>query len=206
MRKLSVRATVVWLGACTALFLLGGCATASEGVPKASGASSEEVPTFTGPWAAEFAENYRETDDETARTILAKESITDADYSEISDTFVACMAAKNFTVTIDDEYGAFTVTNSFDGEDPVLKAAYTACTSGFNAVSGLRAQMLRNPERLDENTIVAACLVKKGLVDPGYTAKDYARDLEDWSFPFGHDSMKAGECFSDPLELNNRAG
>lgn len=202
---MSVRRASAWLVACAVVSTMIGCAATSEDASGSSAASSGDVPQFSGKWAAEFAENYRGTDDETARAILAKETITDADYSEIGDAFIACMAAKDFTVTIDDEYGAFTVTNSFDGEDPAVKAAYTACASGFNAVSGLRGQMLRNPQHLDENTIVAACLVKEGLVDPGYTAKDYARDMQDWTFPFGQDSLKAGDCFADPLG-RKRAG
>jgi len=29
---------------------------------------------------------------------------------------------------------------------------------------------------------------------------DHARDLQDWTFPSGQDSLAAGECFDDPLE------
>lgn len=196
--------------ACLTATALAGCVTSDDATPEDDSTTQNEftgeVPSFSGVWAADFAEMYRMTTDETAHRILAKESITDADYSEIGDQFIACMAAKDFTVTIDDAYGRFSVTNSVDGNDPVVQKALRECSRPFDVVSGLRARMLRNPQHLDENTIVAACLVKAGLVDKDYSAKDYARELDEWTFSFNHESDKAGRCFNDPLGLETRGG
>lgn len=207
MRRM--RAAAYFAIACVTAATLTGCVGNTDAAPEDVGtpdAYTGEVPTFSGIWAAEFAEMYRMTTDETAHRILAKESITDADYSEISDQFIACMAAKDYTVSVDDGYGRFSISNSFDGDDPKVRDALHQCSPPFDAVTGLRAQMLRNPQHLDENTIVAACLVREGLAEKGYSAKDYQRELDEWKFSFNHESAKAGDCFSDPLGLARQGG
>jgi hypothetical protein len=64
--------------------------------------------------------------------------------------------------------------------------------------------MRRNPENLDEATIMAACLVRLGAVDPGYTAEQYRSDFESDSGALGpnrpHDA-ELGQCITDPLDI-----
>lgn len=197
-----MRAGSVAALAAAALLLLSGCsadATGPEGI--ASSGPAAAVPTFSGPWAAEFADAYRSTHDPVAHRVLADETITDQDYSEISDSFVACLKGRGFTAAIDDAYGRFTITDG-DGDDPRVRAALRECSPGFDAVSGLRAQMLRNPQHRDENEIVVACLIAAGLVDKGYTAADYEREISTERFSFDADGSAATDCFRDPLRTD----
>ena len=160
------------------------------------------IPDFSGPYAAEFAEAYRSTTDELVHEILAKESITDQDYAIVSGRFVKCMANKGFRVQIDGPAGQMTMFDLPTDEDgDRANAANLDCgsDSGYIELCALRNSILRNPENLDENTIMAACAVRQKIAPPSYTAKDYARDIENWSFPFSTSSMEFGRCIDDPL-------
>jgi hypothetical protein len=42
------------------------------------------------------------------------------------------------------------------------------------------------------------------IAPPSYTAKDYARDIEDWDFPFSTSSTGFDACVRDPLGLGAR--
>ncbi len=162
------------------------------------------VPEFRGPYAVEFAEAYRSTTDDVAHEILAKESITDQDYAIVSGRFVKCMANKGFRVQIDGPAGQMTMFDLPTDEDgDRANAANLDCgsDSGYIELCSLRNSLLRNPENLDENTIMAACAVKQKIAPPSYTAKDYARDIDRWTFPFSTSSMEFGKCISDPLGL-----
>ncbi len=178
--------------------------TSSDGrVASDKGATFDgAVPEFSGPWAAEFAEAYRSTTDELVHEILAKESITDEDYAVVSGRFVKCMANKGFRAQIDGPAGQMTMFDLPTDEDvDRANAANLDCgsDSGYIELCALRGSILRNPQNLDENTIMAACAVRQKIAPPSYTAKDYARDIENWSFPFSTSSMEFGRCIDDPL-------
>jgi hypothetical protein len=163
------------------------------------------IPEFHGPWAAEFAEAYRKSTDDFIHEILAKESITDQDYAIVSGEFVKCMANKGFKVQIDGPGGEMTISDLPTDEDgDRANAASLECgDAGYIELCALRAQLLRNPQNLDENTIMAACLVKEKIVPKSYTAKDYVRDIEELSFPFSTSSAEFDRCVSDPLGLGS---
>jgi hypothetical protein len=180
--------------------VLTGCSS-SEGGPRASKVdvpASGGVPHFSGPWAEEFDAAYRSTDSAFVHGILAKGSITDQDYAEVSSRYIRCMKNKGFTATVDGPAGEGTVDGKGDG-DP--NAAHEACSEEMAVIASLRGSILRNPEHKDENTIVAACLVAKKLAPASYTAKDYAADLETMRFPFDRNSAGFTQCISDPLGL-----
>ena len=138
----------------------------------------DDTPTFTGPWADEFTRTWQETTTERQRAILADEAVTDAEYAELTDAFSACMAGKGYDVAWNGATGGFTATSTDGTEPDNLGAVVDACereTSGM--VPALADQIKRNPDHLDEFTIMAACLVRLGAVDAGYTADDYAHDM-----------------------------
>lgn len=112
------------------------------------------------------------------------------------------MANKGFKVQIDGPAGQMTMFDLPTDEDgDRANAANLDCgsDSGYIELCSLRNSLLRNPENLDENTIMAACAVRQKIAPQSYTAKDYARDIENWSFPFSTSSMEFGKCIDDPL-------
>jgi hypothetical protein len=132
-------------------------------------------------------------------SILAKGSITDQDYAAVSGQYVKCMKNKGFIAHIDGPAGQATVSGGPAGGDG--NAANASCNSDLAVIAALRGEILRNPQHQDEDSIMAACLVKKQLVPPNYTANDYAANLQSQKFPFSTASAKFLSCASDPLGL-----
>lgn len=156
------------------------------------------VPQFSGPWASAFAQEYRSTTSSLAHSVLADGQITDEEYAEVASDFVSCMKAKGFDVQLTGrEDGTFAVTNSADQK--AQQPALTACDTAFGVVGELKAEMARDPQNLDENTIVAACLVKAGVVPKSYTAAKYASELETQTFSFNLDAAAVRTCLQNPL-------
>ncbi|SEA65465.1 hypothetical protein [Leifsonia sp. 21MFCrub1.1] len=196
-RILRVAGAAVAIVATVALTACSPSANVQDRPAAASSSFQGEVPEFTGPWAAEFAEAYRSTTSEVVHKILAKGSITDQDYASVSSQFVTCMKDKGFAVEITGPYGESTV--SGDGD---INAGANACNDDMAVISALRFSTTRNPQHLDENTIMVACLHKKKLVPPSYSTKDYEADLQTQKFPFSVDSADFLACTGDPLGLS----
>jgi hypothetical protein len=163
-----------------------------------SAAFSGPVPPFTGPWAAEFADAYRSTTSEHVHKILSKGSISDADYADVSSGYVKCMADRGFTVTFTGPDGQSTVTGNGDA-----RAAANSCNGDVAVIASLRHEISRNPQHLEENTIVAACLVKRKLAPPSYSARQYAANLKSQKFPFSTGNPDFRSCTNDPLGLSS---
>ncbi len=76
------------------------------------------------------------------------------------------------------------------------------------SVDYLYEQVARNPENLDEAEIMAACLVRRDVVAPSFSADDYRRwyDTQGGLLPFTVDERTGervfDECNADPLGLH----
>lgn len=154
------------------------------------------VPSFSGPWASDFADAYRSTTSELVHGILEKGSITDQDYAEVSSAYVKCMANKGFKAEVTGPFGE-SVIDTGPGDD----AAHAKCSEDMGVIAGLRRDILRNPEHRDEEEIVAACLVDKKVAPPGYSKRDYEADLQAQRFPYSIDDPGFSKCVNDPLGL-----
>lgn len=184
-----------------ALMTVTGCV--ADARPTAT-PTVDPAPHFDGPWAAEFAQAYASTSsDSLDRKILRTGQVTDQDYAAVSNAFVTCMAGKGFHAVITGPSGAGEVTNATPQNQDAVQAAEKICDPPFAVISALRGAILANPEHLNENDIVTACLVKKRLVPPSYTAKDYASDLATQKFPFDINSPTFMSCTADPLGLQS---
>ncbi len=83
--------------------------------------------------------------------------------------------------------------------DQKAESDYLECSNkSVGEVELLYQQLRRNPDAVDEQQAMADCLVRQGLVEPGYTGEDYTRDTPD-NYPFDSDSKLFGECIDDPL-------
>lgn len=198
MRRTTIASAVgVALAIATAL---AGCSQATDssaGEPgRPSPAYSGPIPSFSGPWASEFAEAYRSTTSEVVHRILKKESITDRDYTEVSSSYVKCMANKGFKAEVTGPFGE-SVVDTGRGDD----AAQQECDQDLSVIAALRRNVDRNPEHRDEEEIVAACLVDKKVAPPGYSKRDYEADLQAQRFPYSIDDPGFSKCVNDPLGL-----
>jgi uncharacterized protein (DUF885 family) len=168
-----------------------------------------DVPEFTGPWAADFADAYRRAQSSVHRAMLADGEISDLEYAAVRDEFSRCLADVGYAVTWHDR-GGYSLQVTSDGVDPdhVNEIVADCSRSTLGDVDFLYQQMARNPQNLDEFVIVADCLVHEGVVDPSFTAEDYQEWFDsttDVDLPYTVSASEGqgafSQCTSDPLGL-----
>jgi len=198
--------------ACATALAVAGCSNSvdTSALKKTTTAldntSVGDVPIFSGPWASDFTSEYTNANNsDFVREILRDEKITDQELAEVRDRNRRCLSAHGFTAIRFHDDGTQELTAPIDADSDVVNKKATQCSdeSGDISVGALYSWMRRNPENLDEHTIMATCLVRKGIVDPSYTAQDYARDLPEQSFPYtdpARGETMFRECHADPLE------
>ncbi len=196
------RAGAVGLAVVCALMV-----SCTAGGPAQSGAAREsDGPVFSGPYAAEFASAYADASSEFVRDVLRDEQITDAELAETRERFIACFAGVGYEATDFQPDGAFSLTPPPGASQSAVSDVHDRCSdqSGESSVGALHAWLRRNPENLDGSTIMAACLVRAGAVDPGYTAEQYRRDWEADTGPMDPDGPGDAAfrlCNADPLDI-----
>jgi hypothetical protein len=187
---------------------LGDCSGGAENAVKApaSAPADGHAPEFTGPYAAEFAQAYKDTDSDFAHRVLADSAITDAEHAEMVEVFTTCLAGKGITFQGYNSDGGFTTSTAPNPKDTHTLVDDCSRSSGEDAVGSMYDIMRTNPQNLDPATIGAACLVRAGVVPPGYDAKDFTQDNEGRFAEFGtlpadlQEALKT--CSADPLGLN----
>lgn len=202
----AVRLSALLLFAALGL-TLSACSAPDLGAHGAANTNAgEELPEFSGPYAAEFAENYANSTDDFVRKILKDGQVSEQENSEVLDRFSDCVSAKGYTVASYALNGSYKIEfdEGTDSEKAGEDVDKCSLSSGEADVSSLYSWTHRNPERIDENTLVAACLVKAGLVSPAYTSRNYEKDTESDRFNFDADGDGTGReklelCRIDPL-------
>ena len=193
--------------ACSVLLLTGCSSIDDQDVLTDDGRThSSEAPPFSGPWAAEFTSEYQEAESDFVRAVLEDEVITDQELSEMRDRFAECLSAYAITDVVLDDDGSVSLTYPDGADSDTVNDQVLGCSkeSGELQIGALHSWIRRNPDNQDENTIMAACLVRKGVVDSSYGADEYAEDYADDDFPYTDPT--AGEtalldCNADPLGL-----
>lgn len=187
--------------------LLAACGSVPDAVPTAGAASGTDgngdIPSFSGPYAADFERVYTETESAFVRDALMDEEISDAEFSEMTARLTTCLADNGIEFGGYDEDGAITTSLAPNPDD--THDIFTECskTSGEAAIGALYSVTRRNPDNLDVATITAECLVKTGAVPPQYDADDYTADTAGRFSDFGSLDPELQEalttCSLDPL-------
>lgn len=206
MTELRTGAMGVLAATGVAALLLSGCAAQPAADAPGPGAGIEvEVPAFSGRWATEFADAFRQASTDFEWEALRDGSISEGEVAEAENRFGTCMEDQGL------DFNGFKAGGGYDfglgGVDPDRAntiADDCSANSGVNTVVSLYFAMQRNPQRQDEATIIAACLVAEQAVPAGYTANDYNRDAPQMTFPFtdrdlGDQALQ--RCSTDPLGL-----
>lgn len=167
-----------------------------------AGCAPEGTLDVTGPWASEFEYAHEQSSNSFVEAAIADGAITDDEYAETIERLRACLDAVGITLTVTGH------SLQYDpGDDPDrAHANFTRCSgeAGEDYIGWLYNGIRRNPENLNESDIVVACLIKEGLVDPGYSSADYERDSQSHRFPFTDDDTAQPtyeRCLDDPLGL-----
>ena len=182
-------------------FALTGCATTT------TTEKAHSAPKFEGPWAAEFTSAYKAAKSDFVRGVLKDGKITDQEFSEMTERFKSCLDSSGITFEGFKEDGSYDTSfppGSISGDEAHKRIDACSSEAGEDRVGALHSWLQRNPQKLDENQIMASCLVSKGAVDASFTAKEYAKDVATLTFPFlnkakGEEALSS--CESDPLGL-----
>ncbi len=159
----------------------------------------DPVPSFSGPYAAEFERLYRKSASQVQRDVLQDGKIKDQEMSLLEDLHKRCFEAKGYTdISIDDD-GTINMqvpegvdNDQYDADDRECHAPT------IGEIGLLYDQIQRNPDAADEQKAMADCLARQGLVEPGYSGADYGRDSPD-NYPFDPESKLFKECQQDPF-------
>ncbi|WP_454110182.1 hypothetical protein [Leifsonia shinshuensis] len=198
MKRLSKRLGI----AIACLLAFSGCSSAEkadEAVPI--------IPTASAKgWADEFEDARRRATTDFERKALEDDRISDAEFAEMESAFTTCMRERNVIFKgfrpgggYEFRPGRGTTTAEANGI-----ADECSASSGLDTVGSLYFLMKRNPQNLDEDAIMAACLVGKKVVPATYSAGDWARDTLGETYPFsdkarGEEALR--KCSDDPLGL-----
>jgi hypothetical protein len=152
---------------------------------------------------------YGQAKSEMGRVILSDGLITDQEFSEIKGTYVECLESQGYTDIAVGDDGASTY--RLPGSPPGNQEADPArdecdLLTDWSLVGSLHLFMSGNPEHIDGYEIMADCLVRVGVRQPGYDAQDYAEEFTAGVFARldGGDANFAGymACNADPAHAS----
>lgn len=204
MKRLRPTGVGVFFGSLLVAVLLSGCSAQTASVSDPA-PSTEASPEFSGPWADEFAWAYEEARSDFARAALLDERVTDSELAEVRTRFADCLGALGYSEVSFEPNGAFSVRPPRGMDEQTDDDNVTTCSdlSGESTVGAMHSWTRRNPENLDDDTIIVACLIREGAVAPSYTPEQFAADESAASIPyaegFGESDFIA--CNADPLGL-----
>lgn len=203
-----VRRVTVIAGVLLGVLALAACAddapVSTEDLPRPRVSTSPlpdgaDIPSFTGPWAGELESAYRASTSDLQRQVLMDGWLTEEEMLAIQDDFRACAEGQGLSEVEFDAEGGFQVTAPEDMESGAVNRSVTQCQAATIAdLDVLFRNQRRNPANEDELELMAACLVRQGLVPSDYRAEDLDRDATSGFLPFDTRDVRFNECVSDP--------
>lgn len=156
-----------------------------------------------GPWAQEFGESLADVS-EYESAVLEDGRITAAELTDAQARDRACMRDAGYDLQDADD-GTSSVSR-LDGRDlpatDVVNAVKQRCAARFDRnITFLYNEVRRNPEKQDDAKITAACLRRSGIVDKGYTERQWRAENDTGQFSFNDYAPAAAQCRLDPLGL-----
>lgn len=145
----------------------------------------------SGPWAADWEEARENASSEFEKAVLADGEITQDEYVEALDLYVDCIHEKGAEVALEEVAGVF---QYHIGKNVSLyDSVADECSKGTTwFIEPLHLHMQSNPDKLPWNTVIANCLVERGVADEGFTGNDFE---ELWKNSVANDDGS----YSDPI-------
>lgn len=148
-----------------------------------SNESNNGAPKYSGPYAAELASAWQESDSDFVREVIADEKISDQEWSETGTRMTECLAAKGLKFEgFNDEGGYRVGPTSVSDPDKIMDDCET--DTGAFWLLKLRIGMMSNPSNEPIEEIMTECLIRNGAVDSSYTKEQYLQDNPSLGFPF----------------------
>lgn len=205
--RLSARVAILIVTAGAVSTALSACGYDQGGAPDVAprAENAAEAPSFEGPYAAEYAEFYRNATSDFARSALEDGAVSDKEYAEMTSQFASCLEDNGIEFRGFNQDGSFSSSVAPHGGDTDAIVQECSRSVGEDSVGALYTLAKINPENQDVNTLMANCLVGTGAVPLDYSAMDFSVDN---TGRFGDlDSLSSElraailDCNADPLGL-----
>ena len=194
--------------------VVAGCSQSEEPIPSISNESSSETPTpgddvtiydQNGNVVSIVPDPNRPVTAPLAKQVLEDGVVTAEENAEVDQLYKECLEAGGVTEVEFGEGGRmrYRVPDWMTPEqsDQLDRQCGGPDGTGWNAVSSLYWESVRNPDHIDYSILMSDCLARVGLFPEGYTPEQYMSDLRNDTFPFpnGIDNEKFRQCNDDPL-------
>ncbi|KFI91200.1 hypothetical protein BISA_1797 [Bifidobacterium saguini DSM 23967] len=158
--------------------MLAACGSPSNADDGGATAGSDGEPSFSGPYAAEFKQEYEQASTDLARNILKDGKITQAEVQEVYDAYNKCLEPYGLQATWDVEQGEsmgqFRGSMSDDEQVKVMDQCHAETDAGN--IASLYATMHNNPDNIDQAALerkVYQCYVKYDLLPSPVSEDEY---------------------------------
>ncbi|TRW44399.1 hypothetical protein [Georgenia yuyongxinii] len=181
----------------TLLFLVWGLA-----------ACAPDEADSDSPYAAEFEQARNQATTDFQREVLADDTITDAEFREVQQRYVDCLADAGIQA-VAHENGSFDVSADLSGNNSAADVERKCSRDTHMPISGLYLAMHINPNNEDFSKLIVECLHKQGVVEENFTKDDW--DDFVWAFakvagdgtgptpdPVDFPKLPGGALMSDP--------
>ncbi|MBM7826324.1 hypothetical protein [Microbacterium aurum] len=172
------------LGAIT-IALASGCAS-TDGDGHASTNGDSGMPSFSGPFAAEYQEAWQRSETDAVRGVLQDGHISDQEWSQVLQSLKDCLSSQGITVTSYNEKDGSYESNvgEVDGDSANASMGKCEVQSGEPWIGRLYRAQTSNPENIPETQLLTDCLVRNHAVPESYTVEKYLEDAPTMKFPF----------------------
>jgi len=182
-----------------AVMPVSGCAQDDSSASE----ESHRLPA-AGRWTTEFGEAIAIASDYEA-VVLRDGRITAAELADAQARNRSCMRDAGYDFRINNDDGTSSLSR-VDGEDlppdRVVDDVWRGCAHRFDrSITYLYREVRRNPEKQDDAKVTAACLRRSGIVDKGYTERQWRAENDTGHFSFDDYDPAAVQCRLDPLGL-----
>lgn len=165
--------------ACVALAACGSPSNAN-GDAATTGAHGE--PSFSGPYAAEFKQEYENAPTDLVKNILKDGKITQAEVQEVYDAYNKCLEPyglqATWSVEQGESMGQFRGSMSDDEQLKIMDQCHAE--TGAGNISSLYVTMHDNPDHIDQVALerkVYQCYVKHDLLPSPISENEYMSTL-----------------------------
>ena len=202
------RKTLVFTASLLIAFNLSACAesnttgTSEAATNGPNPVYTGKVPDFTGPYASQFTTAYQNTSSDLARQILQDEQITESEFAEAQAALGKCLESQGYSDIAFFPDGGFSLTAPDGLSEAAGEKIMKECdaSSGIGEVEPIYTSILVNPNNEDWDQLNVDCLIREGVVEPGFTKED----LDQWyanEDPRLGNGGEADKCTTDPLGL-----
>ena len=167
--------------------------------------SAESPGGGSGPYAAEFEQARRNAVTDFQREVLSDDQITDAEFREVRQRYVDCVADAGMHVVAQPN-GQYDF--SPGPANAEQEAAERRCSDETTYVIEPLYYLLQvNPDNEDFSALIVECLRQQGVVDDAFTKEDWDRFVNAFAAQFNAaDGAATGDATVPPADLPTLPG